>query len=228
MIKAGMRVMKHKAGGVRSLAVAVIALNLAAGTFATGAMAAEPKKIDVARGQQIAGQVCAACHAADGNGVAVSNPKLAAQHPEYLYKQLVNFVAGEGGKAPERQNAVMMAFASQLSEQDRRDVSAFYATQPLKPSVARDKSLVELGQKIYRAGIAEKGVPSCAGCHGPGGAGMPAQFPRLNGQYAEYTESQLVAFRGGQRRNSVQMMTISSRLSDREIKAVSDYLAGLR
>ncbi|MFM1991156.1 MAG: hypothetical protein RJA99_4113 [Pseudomonadota bacterium] len=208
----------------RVAAIALAALTAAAGN----AFAQEAKKVDLARGQQIAAQACAACHGADGNATGPANPKLAGQHADYLYKQLVNFVPKQGAKEAERANAIMQGFASTLSDDDRRNVAAYYASQAKKPSAAKDKQLVELGQKIYRAGIPEKQVPSCAGCHGPAGAGIPAQYPRLSGQWAEYTESQLTQFRGGQRKNSAQMMTISARLSDAEIKAVSDYIAGLR
>lgn len=189
---------------------------------------AQPARPDPKKGAQLAQQVCAACHGADGNSGSPANPKLAGQHADYLYKQLMDFRVKDGAKQAARPNAIMAGFAAQLSESDMRDLSAFYASQALKPSAARNKDLVETGKRIYRAGIPEKGVPSCAGCHGPAGAGMPAQYPRLHGQYAEYTESQLVAFRQGERRNSAQMTTISERLSDREIKAVSDYIAGLR
>lgn len=184
-------------------------------------------KADPAKGQQLS-QTCAACHGADGNSTAPANPKLAGQHADYLYKQLVNFVPKQGAKEAERANAIMAGFAATLSDEDRRHLSAWFASQPLKPSAARNKDLVELGQKIYRSGIAEKQIPACAGCHGPAGAGIPAQYPRLGGQWAEYTESQLTQFRGGQRKNSAQMTTISARMSDREIKAVADYIAGLR
>jgi cytochrome c553 len=166
--------------------------------------------------------------AADGNGTAVANPKLSGQHADYLYKQLSNFKVKAGAKEAERANAIMAGFAAQLSDADMRNVSAYYESQKLKPSSAKDKELSELGQKIYRGGIAEKNVPACAGCHGAAGAGIPAQYARLGGQWAEYTESQLIAFRSGARKNNAQMMTISARLSDREMKAVSDYIAGLR
>jgi len=215
-----------RARSICARAVVAVAALLAAG--AAAAQTAAAPKVDLARGQQVAGQVCAACHGADGNAPTPANPKLAAQHAEYLYKQLVNFVPKAGAAVAERPNAVMMAFAAQLSDADRRNVSAFYESQKLKPAAARDKTLVELGQRIYRGGIPEKQVPSCAGCHGPTGAGIPAQYPRLHGQWAEYTESQLVQFRGGQRNNSAMMSQIAARLSDREIKAVSDYIAGLR
>jgi cytochrome c553 len=198
------------------------------GTASTTLMAqGAPAKADPAKGQQLV-QTCAACHGADGNSTAPANPKLAAQHADYLYKQLVNFVPKQGAKEAERANAIMAGFAATLSDDDRRHIAAWYASQPLKPSAARNKDLVELGQKIYRSGIPEKQVPACAGCHGPAGAGIPAQYPRLQGQWAEYTESQLSQFRGGQRKNSAQMTTISARMSDREIKAVADYIAGLR
>ncbi|MFN5807378.1 MAG: c-type cytochrome [Burkholderiales bacterium] len=190
--------------------------------------AGKPAKPDIAAGQQIASGVCAGCHAADGNSPSPANPKLAAQHAAYLAKQLHNFKPQAEGKPPERNNAIMQGFASALNDQQIRDVSAYFAAQKLKPAAAKNKDLVELGQKIYRGGIAEKGVPACAGCHSPNGAGIPDQYPRLQGQYAEYTESQLVAFRQGTRANSSQMMTIAARMSDKEMKAVSDYIAGLR
>ncbi len=194
------------------------------------AFAQAPKAVtvDAARGQQIAGQVCAACHGADGNSTAVTNPKLASQHADYTFKQLQNFKPKAADVQPERPNPIMTGIASTLSEQDMRDLAAYYATQPLKPAFAKNKATVELGQKIYRAGIAEKGVPACAGCHAANGAGIPAQYPRLHGQWPEYHEAQLVAFRQGARKNSVQMNAIAARMSDLEIKAVSDYMAGLR
>lgn len=208
-----------------SRAAAIAALAYALPSLA---QPAAPAKIDVAAGQQIASQVCVACHAADGNSTSPANPKLAGQHADYLYKQLVNFRVKEGATAAERQNPIMQGIATALSDADMRNVSAWFASQKLQPAAAKDKALVEMGQKIYRAGIPAKNVPACAGCHAPNGAGIPAQFPRLHGQWAEYTEAQLVAFRGGARKNSVQMSSIAARMSDTEIKAVSDYIAGLR
>jgi cytochrome c553 len=199
--------------------------------FSPVAFAADAKpavKVDVAKGQQIASQVCAACHAADGNSTAPANPKLSAQHPEYLAKQLHNFKVKPGAKAAERANAVMAGFAAGLSDADIANLAAYYASQKLKPAFAKQKDTIELGQKIYRGGIAEKGVPACAGCHGAAGAGIPSQYPRLQGQWAEYTEAQLKAFRDGVRKNNAQMTTISAKMSDAEMKAVSDYIAGLR
>jgi len=138
------------------------------------AVQAQNTKPDPAQGRKTAETVCAACHGADGNSSTPANPNLAGQHYDYLYKQLANFKVKEGAKQAERANAVMAGFAAMLSEADMRNVSAWYASQKLKPAAAKNKDLVELGQKIYRAGIADKGVPACSGCHSPNGAGMPA------------------------------------------------------
>lgn len=186
-----------------------------------------PAKPDLNRGQAIASQVCASCHAADGNSTGGAYPKLAGQHAEYLDKQLHDFKA-QGGKPPVRNNPIMAGMVAALSDQDMRNVSAYFASQKIKPGAARNKDTVALGEKIYRGGIADKGVPACASCHGPAGAGMPVQYPRLGGQWAEYTVSQLVAFRDETRQNNAPMHTVSGRLSDKEIKAVADYIAGLR
>jgi cytochrome c553 len=147
-----------------------------------------------------------------------------------MTKQLMNFTPGKDNKPAERPNPVMSGFAAALTPDQMRDVSAFYASQKLIPEKARNKSTIELGQKIFRAGIADKSVPACAGCHGPAGAGAPIQYPVLAGQYAEYIEAQLKAFRSGERANDLNRMmrTTASRLSDLEIKAVADYIAGLR
>lgn len=189
---------------------------------ATAAEAAAPAKPDVAKGQAIATQVCAACHSIDGSRGSPANPILQGQHPEYLAKQLAEF---KGGK---RKNPIMTGMASNLSEDDMRNVAAFYASRQPKPGFAKNKELVQLGEKLYRGGNPEKQVAACAGCHSPNGAGNPAQYPRVSGQHADYTEAQLLAFRSGARANSVQMTDIASRLSEREIKAVADYMAGLR
>lgn len=203
----------------------VVAAAFAASAAAVQAQTAKP---DLQRGSQIAQQTCVACHGSDGNSVAPANPKLAAQHAEYLAKQLADFKVAPDAERAARISPIMAPFAAQLSEADMQAVSAFYESQPLKPSAASNKEWVELGQRIYRAGIPEKAIPACAGCHSPNGSGIPVQYPRLGGQFAQYTEAQLVAFRNGERANSVQMTEISERMSDREIKAVADYIAGLR
>lgn len=188
-----------------------------------------PAKPDAAKGQAIAGQVCAACHAADGNSQTAANPKLAGQFYDYLHKQLVNF-RPQGGKKAERDNAVMAGMTANLSATDLKDLAAYYAAQKLKPAAAKDKELAALGQRIYRGGNTATGVAACAGCHGPAGAGMPAQYPRIAGQFPEYVEAQLKAFRAGARANDPNgmMRGVVARMSDREIQAVSEYVAGLR
>jgi cytochrome c553 len=197
---------------------------LLAATMAMPAAAAETAalaKPDVAKGQTLSSQVCGACHTADGSRGSPANPIIAGQHPEYLAKQLAEFKSGK------RNNPVMKGFATTLSDSDMRDVAAFYSSKQTKPGTAKNKDLYTLGQKIYRGGIADKQVPACAGCHSPTGAGIPAQYPRIGGQHADYSEAQLNSFRSGQRANSAPMAAIAARLSDREIKAVADYMAGL-
>jgi cytochrome c553 len=184
---------------------------------------------DVAKGETIAKQVCAACHSPDGNSTLPANPKLAGQFQEYLHKQLANFKA-QGGKKAERDNAIMAGMTANLSADDMRNVAAYYAAQKLRPASASDKELAAHGQKLWRGGNAASGVPACAGCHGPDGAGIPSQFPRLAGQFAEYTEAQLKLFRAGGRANdaSGMMRGVAAKMTDQEIKAVAEYAAGLR
>jgi cytochrome c553 len=186
-------------------------------------------KADPAKGQAIATQVCVACHAADGNSIAPANPKIAGQFPEYLNKQLVNFKPKDG-KKPERENPVMTGMVANLSPDDMKNLSAYYAAQKLKPAAAKDKALVAAGQKLWRGGNVATGVPACAGCHGPDGSGIPAMYPRIAGQYAEYIEAQLKLFQTGQRANdpSGMMRGAAARMTDKEIKAVAEYAAGLR
>ena len=179
-------------------------------------------KPDLAKGEASFGVVCAACHGADGNSGTPANPKLAQQHPEYLVKQLQEF------KSDKRNNAIMKGFASSLSDQDMKNISYWLASKPAKAGAATDKTLVQLGERIYRGGIADRQVPACAGCHSPNGAGIPSQFPRVSGQHADYTAGQLTAFRDGVRKNNLQMSQVAAKMNNREIKAVSDYIAGLR
>ncbi len=167
-------------------------------------------------------QACASCHNADGNSSIPANPKLAQQHPEYILKQLEEFKSGK------RKNSVMTSMASHLSEQDMRDIAWFVGSKKIKTGFAKSKDTVELGEKIYRGGIADRSIPACAGCHSPNGAGIPAQYPRLGGQHADYTVAQLTNFRDGGRTNGPVMTGVAAKLNDREIKAVSDYIAGLR
>jgi cytochrome c553 len=196
----------------------------AAAIFGAGAQAQ-----DLAKAQSIASQTCAACHAADGNSTAPANPKIAGQFPEYLHKQLVDFKA-QGGKKPARESPVMMGMVANLSESDMKGLAAFYAGQAFRPSAATDKNLASLGQKLWRGGNPASGVPACAGCHGPAGAGIPAQYPRVGGQFAEYVAAQLKAFKEGVRANDPNgmMRGVAARMTEREIRAVAEYAAGLR
>lgn len=189
--------------------------------------AATAAKPDAAKGGAIAQAVCVACHGVDGNATGNSFPKLAGQNAVYLEKQLHNFKV-QDGQMPTRNNASMVGYAMALSDADIRNVAAYYASQTYKPANAKSKDTVALGEKIWRGGIVEKSVPACAGCHSPNGAGIPVQYPRLAGQWGEYNEQQLLAFKNGGRKNNVPMQQIAARLSDAEIKAVADYAAGLR
>jgi cytochrome c553 len=205
--------------------IATVAGWVAASLLATPAWAADAKPAafvaDVAKGQTLA-TACMACHSADGTRGSPANPILQNQHPEYLVKQLTEFKSGK------RKNAIMAGFAAGLSEDDMKHIAAFYGSKKVKEGFAKNKDTVGLGEKIWRGGIAGKGIPACAGCHGPNGAGMPAQYPRMGGQHGDYTEAQLLAFRSGLRGNNAQMSTIAGKMNDAEIKAVADYAAGLR
>lgn len=188
--------------------------------------AAEPApKVDPAQGQAIVTKVCAACHAADGNSASPANPVLAGQHAEYIVKQLADYKANT-----ERKNPVMLGMASTLSAADMKNLGAFFEGQKPKTRAGKDPALVKAGQQIYRGGIMAKGVAACTSCHGPTGAGIPAQYPRIAGQYAEYVAAQLQGFRTGERANDPNRMmrAVAAKLSDPEIKAVSEYIAGLR
>ena len=208
------------------------ALALVAGLLvlsADPALAPQSAKPDLDKGQSIATQVCANCHAGDGNDQGPANPKIAGQFPEYLHKQLADFKPQPGKKAA-RENPTMAGMVANLSDADMKNLAAYYAGQKLKPAAAADKELAALGQKLWRGGNGATGVPACAGCHGPAGAGIPAQYPRLAGQYAEYIATQLKSFRDSARSNDQNgmMRGVAARLSEREIRAVAEYAAGLR
>lgn len=198
--------------------------------------AAPGGKPDLARAQQIAGQVCASCHGAEGISAAPVNPNLAAQHAQYLSVQLDHFKSGL------RKNAVMNAMAAQLTPDEMRALGVYFAEKKPKAGTARDKTLAELGQKIYRGGNTKTGLPACSSCHLPNGVGIPVQYPRLAGQYPDYVYAQLQGFvkgdRGGEMKSAqgkvledVQgkvMTNIAGKMSDREMRAVAEYVSGLR
>ena len=195
----------------------------------SGGLLAQDQAPDLAKAKQTAESVCVACHSADGNSLLPENPKLAGQHEDYLYKQMREF-KGWNGAAPVRENAIMGAMVAGLEDEDMKGLAKYFASFELQPETSKNLETMELGQKIWRGGIASKGVPACASCHGPAGAGLPAQYPRLSGQFADYSAAQLKAFRDGGRANDPNRMMrmIALKMTDAEMNAVSDYAAGLR
>ncbi|HPT51430.1 MAG TPA: c-type cytochrome [Accumulibacter sp.] len=210
---------------IRTTALAV----LLAASFPAFASEQAKAAVDLAKAKGIAESVCVACHGADGNSPAAANPILAGQVPDYLYKQLSNFKAVDG-KPAVRANPIMAGMVATLSDEDMRSLAAYFSQQKIKPSVAKDEKLLAEGKALWRKGDFSKQVPACAGCHGPAGGGLPAQYPRLGGQYAEYTVNQLKNFRSHERANDTEkvMQTIAGKLSDAQIGAVAEYAAGLR
>jgi cytochrome c553 len=216
----------HRRGPFQMKRLTLLSLLLAgfmSPVFAADHAQASPKG-DPAKGQAIGSTVCAACHGADGNSTGAPNPKLAGQHPEYLFKQMRNFKVGE------RTNPIMNGMIAAFDENQMRDLAAYFASQKQIGDQSKNRDTIEVGQKLFRAGDTAKGLPACAGCHGPSGAGIPGQFPRIGGQLADYIEAQLKTFRDGTRANDPNKMmgTVALKMTDAEIKAVADYAAGLR
>ena len=166
---------------------------------------------------------CAACHGADGNSAAPNFPKLAGQDAQYLSKQLADFKAGA------RKDPLMMGMVAGLSKKDMDDLGAYYANQKAKPGVASgDATSLKKAERLYRGGDAKSGISACMSCHGPSGHGIPPRFPAVSGQHATYTQKQLMDFKTGARSNDSEIMTrIAFRMSEAEIKTVSEYMAGL-
>ena len=202
-------------------AVSSFAAGEAAPAHDAAAAPAKAAKPDLVKGEA-SFAMCAACHGADGNSGTPANPKLSQQHPEYLVKQLQEFKSGK------RKNAIMQGMAAALSDDDMKNIAYWVTSKKAKPGFAKDKELVALGERIYRGGVADRQIAACAGCHSPTGAGIPSQYPRLSGQHADYTAAQLTAFRDGIRTNSQPMTQVAAKLNDREIRALADYVAGLR
>jgi len=214
--------MKPFANSLFSVVLALTAAaSFAAGPAPAAAPAAPKAKPDLVKGEA-SFAVCASCHGVDGNSGTPAYPKLAQQHPEYLVKQLQEYKSGK------RANAIMVGFATALSDEDMKNIAFWVTTKKAKAGTAVDKDLAALGERIYRGGIQERQIAACAGCHSPNGAGIPSQYPRLSGQHAEYTSAQLTYFRDGIRKNNLQMSQNAAKLNDREIKALADYIAGLR
>jgi cytochrome c553 len=203
-----------------------------AGTLPAAAVLAQAPagQLNLDRAQTIAKEVCAACHGADGNSATAVNPSIAAQPAEYITLQLAHFKAGL------RVNPVMQAIASTLTPEEMTAVGVYFSRQKPKGLAAKDAALVTAGQKLFRGGDATTGVPACAACHAPNGAGMAKNYPRLAGQHADYTYAQLKAFRAGERGadkdgkdvNGAIMVTIAARMTDAQMKAAAEYTSGLR
>jgi cytochrome c553 len=211
---------------IRTTAFAVLIAVALPSAFAAEEVKAAP---DLAKAKQIAETVCVACHGADGNSPTSANPILAGQGAAYLFKQLTEFKATDG-KPALRNNPTMTGMTAALSVDDMKGLALYFSQQKRKPASATDEKLVAVGKNLWRKGDFEKGIAACAGCHGPAGAGVPAQYPRLAGQYAEYTDLQLKNFRSEERSNDPEKMmrSIADKLSDKQIRALADYVAGLR
>ncbi|HQT31775.1 MAG TPA: c-type cytochrome [Thiobacillus sp.] len=202
----------------------LVAALAATSAFANAPAATPASKGDPKAAESIVNQVCAACHAVDGNSVAAANPKLAGLNAEYINKQLTEFKSGA------RKNAIMSGMVANLTPQDMLNLAAYFSAQQPKPATSKDQALALQGQKIFRGGVMGAGVPACASCHGPQGKGIPAQFPRLAGQHSEYIYTQLNAFRVEARANDAakMMRTIAAKMTDADMKAVASYIQGLR
>jgi cytochrome c553 len=187
------------------------------------------RQVDLAKAKEIAGGVCVACHGADGNSPAAANPILAGQIPQYIYKQLSNFKAVDG-KPAVRNNAIMGGMVAALSDEDMRSLSVYFSQQKMKPSVAKDEKLLADGKTLWRKGDFEKGVPACAGCHGPAGAGSASTVSAAGRTVRRVHATQLKNFRSQERANDAEkvMRVIAGKLSDQQISAVAEYAAGLR
>lgn len=210
----------------------VFALTAVQGIAQTGSAA----KPDLAKAQQIVTQVCAACHGVEGLSVAPANPNLAGQHAEYIASQLDHFKLGL------RKNPVMAAMSATVSAEDAKTLGVYFSEKKPKAGAAKDKALAEIGQKIYRGGNSKTGLPACASCHSPTGAGLPIQYPRLAGQYPDYLYAQLQGFVKGDRGGEIKsadgkviedvqgkiMAALAAKMSDREMRAVAEYISGLR
>ena len=208
----------------------ILAMVVATGVFAAGVAQAEGAKADPAKAAPIVNQICAGCHGADGNSTSPANPKLAGQPAEYITKQLRNFkeASKDPNKDGARKSAVMGGIVASLSDEDFVNLGAYFAEKTIKPGSAK-QPLTE-GEKVFRGGNAATGLPACAACHGPTGAGIPAQFPRIGGQHGDYVLAQLKNFRNRDRLNDAakMMRTIADKMTEQEMKDVANYVAGLK
>ncbi|MBI5937961.1 MAG: cytochrome c4 [Betaproteobacteria bacterium] len=209
---------------MKKQAVLLTGLLFAATVWANEPAAPAAAKGDAAKAQKIVNDVCGACHGTDGNSTSPTYPNLSGQHPEYIAKQLNEFKSGA------RRNATMAPNVAKLSAEDMVNLGAYFSAQLPKAKQAKDAALVAEGQKLYKGGNAGSGVPACSSCHGPAGSGVPVQFPRMAGQHGKYVVAQLKNFRTGDRANDggKMMQTIARKMTDQEMRAVAEYISGLR
>lgn len=208
---------------------AACALTALAMALLPASVMAQAAKLDLARAQQIAQQVCTACHGADGNSPLAANPSLAGQGAEYISRQLAHYKSGV------RVNAIMQAMAATLTPEEMLALGQYYSRQKSRVVGASDMQLAKAGQALFRGGNSA-GVPACAACHAPNGAGIPKNYPRLAGQHADYTYAQLKAFKTGERGADKDgkdaqgriMADITQKMTEADMKAAADYAAGLR
>ncbi|HSD41799.1 MAG TPA: c-type cytochrome [Burkholderiales bacterium] len=201
----------------------IASATLAAVWLAAAASAAHAQAIDKAKARSIVDRLCVACHGVDGNSPQPAHPKIAGLQPEYLLKQLRDYRKGL------RKSEIMEPMVKELTEDDMASLAAYYAEQQPKPGEARDGKLAEAGRKLYNDGIPDVGLPSCSGCHYPDGIGT-ARFPRVAGQHAEYTYQQLKDFASGKRENDrgLAMQSVANRMNDQQMRAVAEYVAGMK
>ena len=199
-----------------------IALALAAAALPATAQEEPAAEAPMSKGQEIF-VTCSACHGETGTSMIPLYPSLAGQHPEYLMSQFLAFKKGV------RQDESMQPFADMTSEEDAREAIAWVTSQkPNVPEATVSAEDAALGERIFRGGIVDRRIPSCAACHGPDGSGIAVQYPRIAGQGADYTSKQLTAFRDGTRTTNQVMTDVAAKMNDKEIKAVSNYIASLR
>ncbi|KLN63349.1 MULTISPECIES: c-type cytochrome [Vibrio] len=175
-------------------------------------------------------QTCVACHGADGNSQLAMYPKIAGQHAKYIEKQLKEFKLGMTSNGKQgRMDPVMSGMAMPLSEEDMKDLAAYYASLPISHNTTPE-NVVDTGKVLYTSGDAERGLTACIACHGPRGDGTELSgFPKISGQHADYIKAQLVKFRDGSRGNDMNemMRDIAKKLTDEDIDTLSKYVGGL-
>ena len=206
----------------------LLALALGLPAFAVAQAPAKPDA--AARARDLVNQICAACHGPDGTSATPVNPSLAGLPADYITTQLAHFKSGV------RPSPIMQAFAATLTDEDRVALGKFFSSQTPKPQEAKDATLVRQGQRLWRAGDADAGLPACSSCHGPAGLGIPKLYPRLAGQWADYTVAQLKAFKGGERGMDKEgkdvhgriMHAVARTMTEDQMRAVAEYAQGLR